>query len=536
MTERIGSGASISTLLDEARALCQALDMPPAFKLARAAAESACTPSERIAARFCLARCHYLAGEIDVAITIAAEVADAAALAREPSWLARAHALEARCLEMAGEPEAALDLALVALNELETSGRDDQDSLVARQAVVMVLGTIHLRLADFPAAMNWCEQGVELAASVSDGSALGAAIDTVACIHGEMATQAREAGDLAGAQHHLRLAIDSSSRAVELAKGLGHVEYESSALSNLAESLTTAGESARALDLLNDWAERHPNALPRHWAHQLDSMGMIYLALDRPEDAAVAFETAQGKWDSPAYRAGIVEHLATALERCGRWQEALQRYKEFHALQVRVSAERAQRNARVAVARLDIGRERAKSRQLASSNQLLRRRAEDLVRQANEDALTGLPNRRQVDALLADWPRPISVALLDVDHFKQVNDRFSHAVGDEVLKQLAVIMRKNCRPREVPARLGGEEFLLILESGDEADIGRVAERLRAAVEAFDWPAIAAGLRVTISIGVAWAHEVADAQELLAVADRRLYVAKREGRNRVVLAG
>lgn len=536
MTERIGPGASISALLDEVRALCQALDMPRAFELARAAAGAASTHPERIAARFSLARCHYLAGEIDVAITMAAEVADAAALAHESAWLARANAMEARCLDMAGEPEAALDLALAALNELETSGRDDQDSLVARQAVAMVLSTIHLRLADLPAAMTWCELGVDLAASLADGSALGAAIDTAACIHGEMAAQAREAGDLAEADRRLQLAIDSSSRAIELAKGLGHLEYETSALLNLAESLTTAGEFARALDLLNDWAARHPNALPRHRAHQLHSMGMIYLALDRPEDAVAAFETAQDKWDSPSYRASIMEHLATALERCGRWQEALQRYKEFHALQVRATAERAQRNARVAAARLDIGRERARSSQLASSNQLLRRRTEDLVRQANEDALTGLPNRRQVDALLADWPRPISVALIDVDHFKQVNDRFSHAVGDEVLKQLAVIMRKNCRPREVPARLGGEEFLLILESGNEADIGRVAERLRAAVEASDWPAIAAGLRVTISIGVVWAHEVADAEELLAVADRRLYAAKREGRNRVVLAG
>jgi diguanylate cyclase len=536
MTEGNGSGAGISRLLDDVRALLRALDMPRAFELARAASAAASTPSERIAARFWLARCHYLVGEIDLAITMAAEVADAAALAQEPTWLARAHALEARCLEMAGEPEAALDLALAALNVLETRGHEDQDSLVAGQAVAMVLSTIHWRMGDFPAAMAWSQRGVELAASIADDSALGAAIDTVACIHGEMAAQARQAGDHVEAQRHLQLAIDMSSRAVELARGLQHVEYESSALLNLAESLTTAGEAERARDLLIDWAERHPNALPRHWAHQLDSLGMIDLALDRPADAVVAFEKALGKWDSPAYRVETVEHLATALERCGRWQDALQRYKEFHALHVRVSAERAQRNARVAAARLDIGRERAKSRQLASSNQLLRRRAEDLVRQANEDALTGLPNRRQVDALLADWPRPLSVALVDVDHFKQVNDRFSHAVGDEVLRQLAAILRNNCRPREVPARLGGEEFLLILESGDEADIGRVAERLRAAVEAFAWQTVAAGLRVTISIGVAWAHEVADAQQLLAVADRRLYMAKRDGRNQVVLAG
>jgi len=536
MNEQTASGTDMAALLDEVRARLQALDMPRAFELARAASAAASTPVERISARFWLARCHYLASEIDVAITMAAEVGDAAALAHEPAWLARAHALEARCLEVAGEPEAALDLILVAQHELDACGRDDEDSLVARQALATVSGIVHLQLADLPSAMTWCQRGADLAASLSDASALAAAIDTVACVQGAMAAQAREAGDPVEAERYLQLAIDSSSRAVELAKGLGNVEYETSALLNLAESLTAAGEAHRALDLLNDWAARHPNALPRHWAHQLDSLGTVYLALDMPGDAAAAFEKALVTLDSASYHVTVMEHLATALERCGRWQEALQRYKEFHALQVRVSAERAQRNARVAAARLDIGRERAKSRQLASSNQLLRRRAEDLVRQANEDALTGLPNRRQVDSMLADWPRPISVALLDVDHFKQVNDRHSHAVGDEVLKQLAAIMRRNCRPHETPARLGGEEFLLILESGQEADIGRVAERLRAAVEAFDWPSIAAGLRVTISIGVALAREAADAEDLLAVADRRLYVAKREGRNRVVLAG
>jgi len=126
--------------------------------------------------------------------------------------------------------------------------------------------------------------------------------------------------------------------------------------------------------------------------------------------------------------------------------------------------------------------------------------------------------------------------LIDVDHFKQVNDRFSHGVGDEVLRQLASIMRANCRQRELAARLGGEEFVVIVESADEADIARVAERLRAAVERFDWSSVRAGLQVTVSVGVARPSEVAAGPELLAVADRRLYAAKRAGRNRVVVEG
>ncbi|HEY9023003.1 MAG TPA: diguanylate cyclase [Burkholderiaceae bacterium] len=536
MTESAPPDPGPSALLDEVRLLLQSMDMGRALELARKALDTASTPAEHIAARYWLARCHYVAGDIDIAITLAADTGDAAVQAQETTWLARAHTLEARCLELAGEPEAALDLALAALNELESAGLQDDESRSARQAAAISLAVIYLRLADLSSAMQWCERGQALAAALMDEPALAAATDTVACIHAATAAKARDAGDLVEAERCERLAIDCSRRAVDLASRLGHVDYETSALLNLAESLTLVGEASSALDLLQDWGRRHPDAMPRQWAHQLDSLGTVYLALDRPEDAIGAFEQSLGRCPSTAYRTLVTEHLSTALERCGRWREALDRYKEFHALQARVSAERAQRNARVAAARLDIGRERAKSRQLATSNQRLRRRAEDLVRQANEDALTGLPNRRHVDALLGNWPRPISVALIDVDHFKQVNDRFSHAVGDDVLRKLASIMRTNCRPREVPARLGGEEFVLIIESAQESDIERVAERLRAAVEAFAWESISIGLRVTISVGVARASEVADGPELLTVADRRLYAAKREGRNRVVLTG
>jgi len=522
--------------LDEVRDLLQCMDMPRAFELARAARQAAITTGQQIAACFWLAKCHYVAAELDIAITLAAEAGHAAAAVQDVEWRARAHALEARCLEMAGETEAALDVALVAWSELERACSPGEGSLLARQAVAMALAVIQLRLGDLASAMTWCERGADLAAYLPEEGALGAAIDTRACIHAALASQAREAGDPVEAERCERLAIADSLRAVDLACRLGHVDYETSALLNLAESLTLVGEAGRALALLQDWARRHPDALPRQWAHQRDSLGTVLLALQRPAEAVVAFEQARSQCESPAYRVVVTEHLSTALERCERWQEALASYKEFHALQARVSAERAQRHARVAAARLDIGRERARARQLASSNRRLRRRADDLARQAQEDGLTGLANRRQVDSVLETWPRPMSLALIDVDHFKQVNDRFSHAVGDEVLRQLASIMRANCRQRELAARLGGEEFVLIVESADEADIARVAERLRAAVERFDWASVHAGLQVTISVGVARPSEVAAGPELLAVADRRLYAAKRAGRNRVVLEG
>jgi diguanylate cyclase (GGDEF)-like protein len=536
MNPQAEAPADAAARLMEVQACLTALDMPRAFEIAIAAAEAAGTDAETIASRYWLARCHYTAGEIDAAITWAAEAGHVASHAGEPIWLARAQTLEARCLDQAGETHAALDLALMALHELERAGRTDEEALRAQQGAMTALGVVYLQLGDLSPAMDWCQRAADLAAAINDLPAVAAGIDTVACVHSALAVRAREAGRQAEAEDRERLAIDCSRQAVNLALQIGHVDYETSALLNLAESLTLVGQAPQALALLHDWAKRHPNALPRQWVHQLDSLGQVYMALGRVEEAAEAFEQALGRCESHAYRALLTEHLSAALERCGRWREALEQYKAFHALQAHISAERAQRSARVAAARVDIERERARARRLASSNQKLRRRTEDLIRQANEDPLTGLPNRRLVDSRLRNWPRPMALALIDVDHFKQVNDRFSHAVGDEVLKQLASMIRSGCRPQDVAARLGGEEFVLILEGAQGANAVIAAERLRLAVEAFPWESLAPGLSLTVSIGVAGANEATDGKDLLAVADRRLYAAKREGRNRVVQAG
>lgn len=531
MSDPTPRAREVQTRHQAINARLHAMDMPLAFELARAALADARDPGEVAGARYWLAKCHYVAGEIDQAIALAAEACTAATEAGEPVWLARAQTVEARCLESAGEMHAALDLVLMALQELDRTGRSDVEVRAAQQAAVIALGVIYLQLGDLTFAMEWCQRGVELARSLPDQTTLGAAIDTVACVHGAQAARARDTGDGAQADRCERLAIACSTEAVEIAQRLGHVDYEASALLNLAESFTLMGEPARALVLLADWASRHPNAVRRHWSHQRDSLGQVYLAMGQPLQAVEAFEAALRDCESDVFRAVIAEHLSTALERCGRWQEALARYREFHALQIRVSAERAQRSARVAVTRLDIERERARARQLASSNSELRRRAEDLARQASEDALTGLPNRREVDRLLALRPLATTLALIDVDHFKRVNDTFSHAVGDAVLRQLALIMRTSCRPRDVAARLGGEEFVVLYDVN--ADAESAAERLRRSVEAFDWGLVAPGLRVTVSIGLAGAAEVSDGPDLLALADRRLYAAKGAGRNRVV---
>jgi len=123
----------------------------------------------------------------------------------------------------------------------------------------------------------------------------------------------------------------------------------------------------------------------------------------------------------------------------------------------------------------------------------------------------------------------LSVVFVDVDEFKQVNDRYSHAVGDEVLRRIAVILRTHCRSDDVPVRYGGDEFVILVLGGGAAAEG-VAARLHEAVRNAPWGQVAAGLKVTVSVGVG--RPVPD-HGAMAAADAALYDAKRAGRDRVV---
>ena len=159
------------------------------------------------------------------------------------------------------------------------------------------------------------------------------------------------------------------------------------------------------------------------------------------------------------------------------------------------------------------------------------------------DELTRLPNRRAFFARAAEslavarrGEAPLALLALDIDHFKRINDTHGHEAGDRVLQQVAHAARAALRPGDLIGRTGGEEFLALLPGAAPGAAAEIAERLRAAVAAIDASAIAAGLRVTVSVGVAARR--ADESSVEAVvrrADEALYRAKESGRNRVELA-
>jgi len=165
--------------------------------------------------------------------------------------------------------------------------------------------------------------------------------------------------------------------------------------------------------------------------------------------------------------------------------------------------------------------------------------ANDLRKMAAVDGMTGLFNRRHFDSLAAaEWERfrryrrPLSLLMVDIDFFKSVNDRYGHGVGDRVIIQIANAFRDQQRKSDIVARLGGEEFALLLPETELEAAAIVAERLRDMVSRHVLALPDDNIAVTISIGVSEAREGMTLGDMLNEADKALYEAKERGRNRV----
>jgi len=168
---------------------------------------------------------------------------------------------------------------------------------------------------------------------------------------------------------------------------------------------------------------------------------------------------------------------------------------------------------------------------------------EEIYQLATHDALTGLFNRRQFSELLIAEaargtrrdPRTV-LAIIDVDHFKLINDRYGHIEGDGVLKQLADILRAHCRAGDVLARIGGEEFAVLMADVDLDQAGQFAERVRQAINAAEFRPGGEVITMTVSVGLAaLTNARSNPSELMRASDRALYSAKESGRNRVCFA-
>jgi diguanylate cyclase (GGDEF)-like protein len=172
----------------------------------------------------------------------------------------------------------------------------------------------------------------------------------------------------------------------------------------------------------------------------------------------------------------------------------------------------------------------------ARHNEALALQSVEFERLAFEDVLTGIANRRRFQQRLAQWSalcaesgETLCAAVIDVDRFKDVNDNFSHQVGDAVLQRIASIMVEHVRAVDLPARFGGDEFVILFRDAAEVVARQVCERIEDGVRRFAWDRLAAGLAVTISVGVVQARPGDTATTLLQRSDEAMFARKRSRR-------
>jgi diguanylate cyclase (GGDEF)-like protein len=180
--------------------------------------------------------------------------------------------------------------------------------------------------------------------------------------------------------------------------------------------------------------------------------------------------------------------------------------------------------------------------ELSESHQTILAQAEQMRELSVRDALTKLHNRRHFDEQACTLfshavrhKRPLSVVIGDIDFFKKINDQFSHATGDAVLRQVGEILRSHMRLSDLVARYGGEEFVIAFPETELPQAAALCDKLRAMIEAFPWHQVHPELKVTMSMGVYADLAAGTAEAMLQKADALLYRAKETGRNRVCFA-
>ncbi|HTS21349.1 MAG TPA: diguanylate cyclase [Casimicrobiaceae bacterium] len=443
---------------------------------------------------------------------------------------------EVRCLHRIASVDIYIGDYALAMGRLEQALQLLQGSSdgAAVASVYHRLGMVYARLGDLPRAREFYEAALEKRRRLDDKAAVAASLNSLGVLFLRLGQQRPEGGDLERARQVFE-------EAVSLAEDAGDVHLKALAMGNVGSAVAELGELERALALF-DVQRRELHAMGSRYdeALCLTNMGEALRRLGRCQEALSPLREALRMGEELKSKERMMRawhELSQCQEALGDTTSALESFKHYHRLDHALHSEEAENKARNLVVQLAVKKVRdeadgyrAERDELAAANVLLRAEAE-------EDPLTGLANRRHLDAILErvfnqaiDENRSLCFAVADIDHFKSINDRHSHAVGDEVLRGVARILRSACRPSDVAGRYGGEEFVLVLLDMPSDVAFGVCERLRAAVASHAWETLRPGLAVTISIGVANRADFTSSAAMLAAADARLYDAKRAGRN------
>ena len=501
---------------------------------------------------------HLDAGALDKGVALAQEqLSEAVGEARAILQ----HALALAC-NVLGRSVDALRAAAAARDGFKAIGsrEGELDALLAIGSVMRSAGDHASAMLAFeeaePMARTLCDEmrlGVVLCQIGVCCSLLGRHQQALSSLHEAALIHSRGPNDREHLSTLLSLYNAHNRRATSLPKDsrerIDSLEEHLERWRTLAEDAARGEQTRMELMALGNYAitlhdcGRHRNALaalaallPRYRAHGMApneaicffEMGRAHESLGEHDAAREHYGEAIAMFDrtgSSGHLREALEGLSNVEERRGDHRAALAALRRARAIEAETNDSAAHRSVAQRELRLELARLSSQWQRLAST-----------------DPLTGLANRRALENWMSEVrPRvelgePLIVLLHDMDHFKSINDRFGHGVGDDVLRQVAILINANCRPHDLAVRYGGEEFLLALVGVDYEAAIEVAERLRVSVQAFEWSTIASELCVTVSIGIADVAEARDTMALLTLADRRLYAAKHGGRNRVVHSG
>jgi diguanylate cyclase (GGDEF)-like protein len=414
-------------------------------------------------------------------------------------------------------------------------------------------------LGRFEEAERFLAESLAMAREIGSDEEIYRALTNLGVVASDAFDACESRGDTAGAREAIERARRHGEEALIAARGSGNAYREALTMSNLGRYLGVSGQDKPAFTLLD-----RARALALEHGHRSlvlaceGNRAELMVRLGRHDDAiAILTDGLAGAQELYANSMVLDMHrqLYLAHKARGDFKEALDHHERYHALTREQLEQRNDAQSRLMMNRLELDQarfgaersrmeaelQRVRAEQMTAEAERLQDQARELRRYVLADPLTGLGNRRQVERELprllqhsARTGEPIAAAVLDLDHFKQVNDRHGHAVGDAVLTATADLFRARVRGGDLIARMGGEEFLIVFPQASHAWAREACERLRLAVQDHDWAQIAPGLAVTVSIGLCVRGAPVEAALLIEEADAALYRAKKEGRNRVVV--
>jgi len=490
--------------------------------------------------------CHYLRADYLGALEHCLRAYAAAEQTNDAEGMVAALLASAACHYQMGTLEEA-HTTLVHVLKLLESAPDDALAFRAHNT----LGAILSNKGKYEDAETHFEQAIVIATRAGDAFNLQRASVNRAGLHHKIGLALREGGQSEDARVYLvrGVAVCESIRA-ESGGGTKALRDAAGCAGTLGELYASLGRKEDAALLFTEMLDHGMTMQNPHvQAEALMHLGKLHTSSGRYDEARACLNRSVELAADANTRhliAEAYESLAHWYEARGEFKQALAEYKRYHALHETLLRVELESTSKARAMWTDFEQARAEARTyrqrvevLARDNLELSARAVSYERAALEDPLTGLSNRRDLDVRLAEMIAGarerrglLLVAVADVDRFKSINDGHTHTLGDSVLRAIAAMIQAHCRPGELAARYGGDEFVMCLLDADAETGMHRLERLRGAVAGHDWAALQPGLRVTLSIGAAECSRGDDPESLLKRADEALYRAKNAGRNRV----